>query len=193
MKYSGTIKKLDHIVVSDPSYDKKVNCRYEYENINGKDWLVNLDINIRNVYYNQKYVGKTINYLLTLRKDKEHVDFDEFGKIIKLHDIRFKEFDIGCDTACVAFGINDNAKEILNSKDEWQPSCALKTGGDGMVATVVQGKNRKELLYFQLRGEFDEDFINEEELLNYLVNQFEITELVKKEITTDIEKEEINL
>ena len=107
--------------------------------------------------------------------------------------IRFKEFDIGCDTACVAFGINDNAKEILNSKDVWQPSCALKTGSDGMIATVVQGKNRKELLYFQLRGEFDEDFINEEELLNYLVNQFEIKELVKKEITTDIEKEEINL
>ena len=53
MKYSGKIKELNHIVVSDPSYDKKVFCRYEYENINGKDWLVDLDINIRNVYYNQ--------------------------------------------------------------------------------------------------------------------------------------------
>lgn len=188
MRYKGKIKELNHIVVSDPSYNQKVKCRYEYDNINGKDWLFDLNINIRDVYYNNEFIGKTINYLISLRKNKDNIDFDETGKINKLQNISVREFDIGCDTACVAFGINEKADEIIDSKDEWQPSCALKTGGDGMVATVIQGKDKRDLVYIQLKGDFDYDLISEEELLNYIVNQFEISNLEKESI-----KEEFNL
>ena len=42
MIYTGKIKSIDQIIVSDPSYEKDVWCRYENDNVNAKDWIVDI-------------------------------------------------------------------------------------------------------------------------------------------------------
>lgn len=44
MRYRGLIKNLKHVIVSDPSYDKNVECRYENDQLDGDDWISELDI-----------------------------------------------------------------------------------------------------------------------------------------------------
>ena len=44
MRYKGLIKDLNHIVISDPSYKDAVWCRYEKDNLNEKDWNVDLQV-----------------------------------------------------------------------------------------------------------------------------------------------------
>ena len=44
MNYKGKIDHIDHIVISDPMYEKNIWCRYEKNNVNAKNWVVNLDI-----------------------------------------------------------------------------------------------------------------------------------------------------
>ena len=45
MRYKGKINKLNHIIISDPSYDKDVTCRYEKENLREKNWTIDIEIN----------------------------------------------------------------------------------------------------------------------------------------------------
>ena len=40
MRYKGKIRELNHIIISDPSYDESVTCRYENNNLKEKDWYV---------------------------------------------------------------------------------------------------------------------------------------------------------
>ena len=44
MRYNGKIKEIKHIIISDPSYDKDVTCRYEKDNLKEKNWIVDIDI-----------------------------------------------------------------------------------------------------------------------------------------------------
>lgn len=44
MRYKGKIKELNHIIITDPSYDESVTCRYEKNNLKEKDWYVDIDI-----------------------------------------------------------------------------------------------------------------------------------------------------
>ena len=44
LRYKGKIKELNHIIISDPSYDESVTCRYEKNNLKEKDWYVDIDI-----------------------------------------------------------------------------------------------------------------------------------------------------
>ena len=44
MRYKGKIRELNHIIISDPSYDESVTCRYEKDNLREKDWYVDIDI-----------------------------------------------------------------------------------------------------------------------------------------------------
>ena len=83
------------------------------------------------------------------------------------------------DTACVALGINDNANEIINLCGEWQPSCAVKTGRDGTFGEILEGVKSGKLNFLLINGYFDKDFMNENTLFNYLVEQFQIKDLVK--------------
>ena len=45
MRFKGKINNLNHIVISDPSYEKGVLCRYENDKINNQNWLVDMVIN----------------------------------------------------------------------------------------------------------------------------------------------------
>lgn len=191
MKFKGKIKKLNHIVLSDPSYEKGIWCRYEKDNLNEKDWLVNIDI-----YTVETDIGdykvKGTEFFLLLQKDKDDCELDDEGTLNYLKSIELKDFTIGVDTACVALGINDYAKEIINSKDEWQPSCAIRTGADGTFGEVSEGTKNGELRFLLITGYFSEDICNENELFEYLKEQFEITDLIKGDITLDGDDRKLN-
>ena len=103
-----------------------------------------------------------------------------------MKDIDAKNYEIGMDSACIAFGINDVAQKIIESKDIWQPDCALRTLTDGMFGNVIEGTNDNELQFICIDGYFDDDTgFTESDILNYIVNNFKILEL--KELGKDIE------
>ncbi len=188
MRYKGKIKKLNHIVVSDPYYNKGVLCRYEIENLNEKDWIVNLDI-IRKKEKIEEFDISYTDFFMLIKKEDNLCNLIKDG-ISYLNDINLKEYRIGMDTACVALGINDNAKEIINSQDEWQPSCSIRTGTDGFFGEVKEGKDKNNNLCFvYIYGSIDDDMDYElDDIKDYLVKQFEITEL---EIESKSSKNEV--
>lgn len=185
MRVKGLIKNLNHIVISDPTYENGVWCRYEKNGLNEKDWRVDLQINSVKTKYKDYDICGTEFYLL-LQKDKRDCKIDEEGTIRYLSDIEIKDYTIGMDTACIALGINDSAKEIIDSKEDWQPECAIRTGTDGTFGEVTEGIKDGNLCFLLVNGYFDEDFCNENYLFDYLKEHFEITDLVKEnDVLTD--------
>lgn len=190
MRYKGKIKELNHIVVSDPTYEKDVWCRYERENLNEENWLVNIDIKPSIEEY-KDFTIKGTEFFLFLCKDKNWAELKENGTISYLKGIELNEIDIGMDTACVALGIDENAKEIIESQGEWQPECALNTLTDGTFGTVKEGKiengENNDIVFIWISGYLDEDTgYTMEDIIDYLQEQFNITELEK-----DLEREYI--
>lgn len=187
MKYSGKIKNLNHIVISDPTYEKDVWCRYEIDNLKEKNWNVDLDI----YEVEDKIDDYTINgieFCMVLQKLKGLCKVED-DKIKYLSGLETKDYEIGMDTACVALGINDKAKRIINSQAEWQPSCSIRTGTDGMFGSVTEGKKNNDLVFLVITGYLSSDMDYDiDDLTNYLIDKFEITDLVK-EIVIDKERE----
>lgn len=190
MRYKGKIKELNHIVVSDPTYEKDVWCRYERENLNEENWLVNIDIK-PSIEEFKDFTVKGTEFFLFLCKDKNWAELKENGTISYLKGIGLNEIDIGMDTACVALGIDEKAKEIIESKEDWQPECALNTLTDGIFGTVKEGKiengENNDIVFIWISGYLDEDTgYTMEDIIDYLQEQFNITELEK-----DLEREYI--
>lgn len=189
MRYKGKIKKLDHIVISDPTYDESVTCRYERTNLNEENWLVDIDI--------KKVVDKiedfTINgteFFLFLCKDKKLGKLRENGTINYLKGIKIEETEIGMDTACVAIGIDEKAKEIIELRDEWQPDGSLNTLTDGFFGTVKEGKIEDDIVFIWLSGYLSEDTgYSIDEIIDYLKYQLNIVELQKEYEKTEKEFE----
>lgn len=187
MKYSGKIKNLNHIVISDPTYEKDVWCRYEIDNLKEKNWHVDLDI-----YEVEEKIGDYnitgIEFCMVLQKIKGLCKVED-DKIKYLSGLETKDYEIGMDTACVALGINDKAKRIINSQAEWQPSCSIRTGTDGMFGSVTEGKKNNDLVFLVITGYLSSDMDYDiDDLTNYLIDKFEITDLVK-EIIIDKDRE----
>ena len=180
MKYNGRIDNLNRIVVSDPSYKKEIWCRYEIDNLNEKDWIVNLDINHKIEKIKDFDVGY-IEFSILIKKDNDVCNLTKEG-ISYLNDINLKEYQIGMDTACRALGINDKAKKIIQSHDEWQPSCSIRTGTDGYFGEVKEGKDsNNNLCFLFISGCIDDDMNYEIDYIkDYLVNQFEIKDFQKE-------------
>lgn len=173
MKYIGKIDKINHIVVSDPMYEESVKCRYENQEINASNWLCELNLIEDNM----------IRINLLLKKADENCTIVD-NSISYSSDIKINKYKIGMDSACVALGINDKADEIINSHDEWQPDCALKTGEDGIFGEVQEGKRGKELVFLLIYGYIDSDlFYDASDILDYLNEQFEISGLVPEKET----------
>ena len=186
MRYNGKINNLNHIVVSDPSYKKDVWCRYEIDDLKEKNWIVNLDINHKTEKV-EDFDTSYIEFSLLIKKADNVCNLAKDG-ITYLKKIKLKEYEIGMDTACIALGINDNAKEIINSHDEWQPSCSIRTGTDGFFGEVKEGKDsNNNLCFLYITGYLDDDMGYETDYLkDYLLDQFEIKDLQQ-------EKSEIEL
>lgn len=178
MRYKGLIKDLNHIVISDPTYKDDVWCRYEKNGLNEKDWEVDLQIYSVKTKFEDYDIRGTEFYLL-LQKDKQNCKIDEEGTIRYLSDIEVNDYTIGMDTACIALGINDDAKEIIDSRDEWQPDCAIRTGTDGTFGEVTEGMKDGNLCFLLVTGYIEDEFCNENEMLQYLTNHFQIEELTE--------------
>lgn len=168
MKYLGKVDKINLIVVSDPMYGKNVKYRYENNQINVSNWLCELNLTD----------GDMIGIDLLLKKEDEKCTIED-GSINYLSDIKINKYKIAMDSACIALGINDKADEIINSHDEWQPNCALKTGMDGFFGEVQEGRRDNKLVFLLVYGYINGDlFYDTSDILDYLNEQFEIKGLV---------------
>ena len=167
MRFKGLVEEINHIVISDPEYKNGVWCRYENQNIKGTNWKVELQLEEK----------EEIEISLLLKKSDNDCGFDG-DEITYSSDIQLEKYRIGMDTACVALGINDKAKEIIKSRGEWQPPCALQTGTDGYFGEVLEGKRNDEVVFLMIFGYLDKDlFYDVSDVLDYLKNQFELKNL----------------
>lgn len=190
MRYNGKIEKLNHIVVSDPSYDKDVTCRYEKTGMNEKDWKIDIDIeNVEDRY--GKYTIKGTEIYIFLVKDRINAELRYKGTIKCLSSIKIKETEIGMDTACVAFGINEKADEILKVQDIWQPEESIKTLTDGLFGVVKEGTKNGEPVFIWISGYITDDAgYSIKDIVDYIQTQFEVKDLTKGiERVIDIRKE----
>ncbi len=193
MRYRGKIKELNHIVISDPSYDESVTCRYERTNLNEENWLIDIDIKPV-VEQIENFTIKGTEFFLFLYKNKKLGELRENGTISYLKGIKLEETEIGMDTACVALGIDAKAKEIIDLRDDWQPECSLNTLTDGFFGTVKEGKIDEDVVFIWLSGYLSEDTgYSMDEIVDYIEYQLNITELQKDIAKPIIIKQETTL
>lgn len=193
--YIGKIKELNKIIISDPSYGKKGDMRFEKTFNNNQNLDVQMNINDVDeilFYEKEKYHARGIEFSILIKKpecidisidtsNNLHCEPDKYEKMNKV--------EIAMDSSCIALGINKHADMITDSKDDWQPGCALKTGTDGVFGEVKEIVNGNETQCIVIYGYLDEDMdYSYKDIKNYLVNNFEIDDLfLEKEI--DEEKE----
>lgn len=189
MRYNGEIEKLNHIIVSAPSYDKDVTCRYEKTGMNEKDWEIDIDIeNVEDRFY--EYTLKGIEFYIFLVKNRNFAELGEKGSIKYLRGIKIEETEIGIDTACVAFGINEKADEIIKVQDIWQPEESIKTLTDGLFGTVKEGTKNDEPVFIWISGYITDDAgYSIQDIVDYIQKQFKVKDLTKEmERVIDIRK-----
>ena len=177
MRYKGKIDYINHIVVSDPTYNKDVWCRYEKNDLDEKNWIVDLSIDLVREKVGD-YIIKSYYFELLLKKTEYDCELMDGGNVTYSKRNKTNQYDIGIDTACISLGINEYANEIINSKEEYQPECSLNTGADGMFGNVLEGVKNKKINFILISGYFDESIIEEHDLLDYLERQFKIKDLI---------------
>lgn len=179
MRYKGKIKDLNYIVISDPTYKKDVWCRYEKNNINEKNWKVDIDIHPVEDKFEEITIKGT-EFFLCIYRNSKVCQLENEGTIKTLKGVKISETEIGMDTACVALGINDKAKDIIESQKEWQPECSLNTLTDGIFGTVKEGKMGNNIVFIWVSGYLCEDTgYSMDDIIDYLQYQLNITELEK--------------
>ncbi len=190
MKIEGKIKKLDKIIVSDPSYTEEVTCRYERKNLNKKDWQ--FEMIIKDVQEECKgYTVEGIEFSIYMYMAKGMYKLNELSKFTHPKGIKFNETVIGMDTACISLGVNKYADEIKNSKEECKPSCSLRTTEDGVFGNVIEGRINNNINCIYINGYLsDYACYTLEEIATYILEQFEVID-VEKIIDNNIEKEEL--
>lgn len=194
MKYKGKIDKIDRIIISDPSYDKNVTCRYEKNNINGANWDVNFVIHDVSDKVSDSISINGIEFFVLLHKENEHCQLKENGSFSYYSKNEIKETDIGMDTACVAFGINKYANDIENSREDWQPDCALNTLTDGLFGYVKEGSCNNELSFIWFSGYITDDAVlSKEDVIDYIATQLEIKGLEKEINISEKDKNDIDI
>lgn len=189
MRYKGKIDNLNHIIISDPSYDESVTCRYEKDNLKEKDWYVDIDIKPV-VDKIEDFTIKGTEFFLFLSKDRRLSELRENGTIRYLSGIELEENEIGMDTACIALGINEKADEIIELRNDWQPECSLNTLTDGLFGKVKEGKLQDHTVFVWVSGYLDQDTgYSMDDVVDYLQYQLNISELEKISDEKEIENE----
>ena len=191
MRYNGKIKEIRHIIISDPSYDKDVTCRYEKDNLKEKNWIVDIDIEEVEDRIDD-FTFRGLEFFILLSKGKLLAELKDKGPIKYSSNIKIEETEIGMDTACVAFGINEKADEIIESKDLWQSEISLSTLTDGLFGTVKEGNIHNRPVFIWISGYISEDAgYSIEDIVDYLQYQFNIKDLKKSiERTVDLKNEQ---
>lgn len=181
--YKGKIDKLNKIVISDPSYDKEVDCRYEKDfNKENLDVQVNINETDEIIYYEkEKYHVRGIELAILIKNSEcKDVNMSINNNVNYNHKDynKVNNYQIAMDSSCVALGINKNAKKIIDSKDNWQPKCALKTTTDGIFGEVNEVLKNGETKFISIYGFLDEDAgYSTEEIKKYITENFEINNL----------------
>lgn len=194
MRGKGNIKRLEKIVMSDPHYQSDVTCRYQKEFDKIEDWKVQFlirdyedKVKIKNE--NVKITG--IEYSLLFKRPNSKSELLDFEKIRYEKDIELKEYDIGVDSAQIAFGANDNAEEIIEYSQNidkldveellsnYNPDFAISTGSDGLFGNIQEGVRNGETQLILFSGFLDE-FAGIErikDLMSYFEKQFKIEDI----------------
>lgn len=178
MKYNGKIKEVNHIVISDPSYGQDVSCRYDKNEINGKNWNVNISISEISVPMFDEINLQGIQFFVLLSKENEIKELDDNGSFAFHKRNKINDYEIGIDTACVSIGLNEFADEINNSGELYLTDMSLNTLSDGMFGTVKEGINNGEVNFVWISGFLDEDTgYSIEDIIRYLEYQLKIENL----------------
>ena len=80
MRYKGKIDYINHIVVSDPTYNKDVWCRYEKNDLDEKNWIVDLSIDLVREKVGD-YIIKNYYFELLLKKAEYDCELMDGGKV----------------------------------------------------------------------------------------------------------------
>lgn len=193
MKFSGKCVSIDRIVVSDPSYDENVWCRYENNDIKGKDWNVVGFINdVSENYEGISITGKEFTIALNSPSPFAKLTLKEDGSFAYWERVKLNKFTVGMDTACVGFGVNENADEIKARRDDYHPDNCLKTLTDGEFGEVFEGVYNGEVQFVVISGYLDEDAgYSKQDILDYIgsaLNVEFLRVLEKDNIHTSINK-----
>lgn len=194
MKGKGKIKKLEKIIISDPHYQSDVWCRYDKKLNKIEDWKVefiirNYEDNIKIESEDVKFTG--IEYSILFKRPNVKCDLLDFEKICYEKGTELKKYEIGVDTAQIAFGVNDKADEISEfvkdiqsldigeRLDNYNPDFAISTASDGKFGKVQEGIKDNETQFIFFTGFFDEYANVEtiEELKDYIETQFKIEDI----------------
>lgn len=208
--YTGKINQLNHLVVSDPHYGKDVWCRYDKKFNKINDW--NIKLIIKNTDYYDVYNDYALNmngveFTLLLKNNM----FKNIDRMIDINStstsyskiFKHSETQIGMDTAQVALGINEYAKEINDyykdydndslDLDGYRPYFSIKTLTDGIFGSVTEYSYGGKEGAIVLTGWIDGDTgYNDERILNYLTERLKIEELQKINISQKEERKEID-
>lgn len=180
MRFGGKIEELNQIIVSDPSYGSDVTCRYERKNINQKDMNVLIEIHD----YSEKVDKIQINgveFHILIYSSKSPYFLKEDGSFSHSARDKITEFEIGIDTSCVAFGINDFADNIRKAQNEWHPPFALNTLSDGVFGEVKDGIEDSKIDFIFISGFLDEDTqYSIDDVLEYITKYLEVKNLYKE-------------
>lgn len=191
MRFEGKIEKLNKIIISDPSYDKDVSCRYERNNLNCDNWKIDIEIHAVEDAVNEDLSIKGKEFFLLLQDPKESCRLKDDGSFSYYSKNKIQEIDIGIDTSCVALGVNSFADEIKSKIKVWHPECALKTLSDGIFGYVKEGTSDNQVNFIWVTGYITDDAgYSFKDLVDYISTQLNVTELVKVvDISEQIKKE----
>lgn len=165
MELKGKIKSLKKLVVSDPYYDKNVFCRYQKNRLGSKEWDVEI------MTYNDDD-GYGINVHIILKRPNEFFELSADKNSFRTYQRKRKSYMIGMDTASIAIGANEFADMILESKDDWQPDCAICTTTDGIFGYVYEGIADREVKYIYIDGFIPNDaMLSHKDIFDYLISQ----------------------
>lgn len=160
------LSDMQGVLFADPSHPSGTWCRYEL-NAPMKGWMLN--------YYGEDCVEdgyRFTNFTLTLA-DPEYANYvkpsDDLMSLIYPVSLSLSETTVGLDTACVYMG-----PMMEFDADEWQPSCALRTGSDGEFGVTHQLSEGEEVVAVVLFGMIDGHFGTKESVWDYLKATFGI-------------------
>lgn len=194
MKGKGKIKKLEKIVMTDPHYKSDVWCRYEKKFDKIEDWQV--QFLIRDYEDNLKWQNEDIKisgieYAILFKRPDFKSELLDIERISYERGIELKKYQIGVDTAQVAFGANDRAEEIIEYSQDidkldvgellanYNPDFAISTASDGLFGNIQEGTKNGETQFIFLAGFFDEyaEIENVKDLMSYFETQFKIEDI----------------
>lgn len=183
MIYSGKVN-IDQIIVSDPCYEKGVWCRYENDNLDAKNWDVDLIVDT----YDEMVDGfniKGIDIRMMLHDSILEPRMKE-GSFSYPRGFTLTEYTIGMDSASMSIGTNETADKIRAEHDDWYPTTALKTLQDGCFGNLYEGAGPNgNIGFIYLSGFLDEDTgYSIQDVLSYLENNMHIQGLTPN-ITAD--------